>query len=357
MKGLIKNILLISLTFLVLLAILEFAVRAGPHSACYIYSEGMFEQDEQLCYKLVPNFEGELASPAEYRITVNTNSMGFRNEEIGEKEKDRILIAGDSFALGVGVEQEETFSALLGKQLVDYEVINVGVPSYETWREKVYLQNNKLEPDIVILAFFHNDINGNENENICMSNVRKGYLVNDNYANMPLPLFNLRIFLNTKAESYCMLKDNALNIKSRLTKRELEPAIQGSLLTYFTKEPYKGKTAENWNTTKRLLKETAEVVKESGSEFIILIIPDKFQVEEDSWKPLTERYGITSKDFDMEKLNRLIKEFGEESSITVIDPLPQLREAEEKVYYDFDRHFNEKGNKIVSEVIYEQLKS
>ena len=356
MKGLVKNILVVSATVLVLLVVLELGVRVGPHSACYVYSEGMFEADEQLCYKLVPNFEGQLASPAEYRITVSTNSLGFRDDEIRAKEKDRIVVVGDSFALGIGVEEEETFSTLLERKLTEYEVINTGVPSYETWREKRYLQQSKLEPDIVILAFFHNDINGNENENICTSNVRKGYLVDDNYNSMPSLLFNMRILLNTKAESYCLLKDSALNVKSRLTKRELEPAIQGSLLAYFTNEPYKGKAAENWNVTKRLLKETANIVKESGSEFIILIIPDKLQVEEESWKPITERYGITSKDFDTEKLNTMLKEFAEENDITVVDPLPQLKKADKKLYYDFDRHFNAEGHKIVAEVLYEHLK-
>jgi len=185
----------------------------------------------------------------------------------------------------------------------------------------------KLEPDIVIVAFFNNDINGNEYENTCSSPIRKGYLVDDSYMKMPLPLFNLRIFVNTKVQSYCLIKNSAFNVKSRFRKHDTENSIQGSLLTYFTNEPYQGKTAENWNTTKRILSEVMDLTEESGSELIILIIPDNLQAEEAVWKPITARYGITSKDFDMEKLNRLIKEFGEENNIVVIDPLPELREA------------------------------
>ena len=69
----------------------------------------------------------------EYRIT--TNSIGFRdkyNKKIEKNsKKKRILLLGDSFIEGSGLNYENTFSGLLQSYLgKDYEVLNSAVASY-----------------------------------------------------------------------------------------------------------------------------------------------------------------------------------------------------------------------------------
>ena len=94
-----------------------------------------------------------------------TNSMGFRaNHEIPlEKNGEfRILSLGDSIAVGLGVTAEDTYATQLEKRInqPSVKVINAGVGSYSTWNEVDLLKEKglKISPDIVMIAFFWNDL-------------------------------------------------------------------------------------------------------------------------------------------------------------------------------------------------------
>ena len=77
----------------------------------------------------------------------------------------RILILGDSIAFGFGLAQEDTFAQQL-ERLLNHdrpgstEVINAGVPAYNTLQEVTYFQEAGilLEPDVAVLALYWNDV-------------------------------------------------------------------------------------------------------------------------------------------------------------------------------------------------------
>src|SRR5262245_28184592 len=52
----------------------------------------------------------------EFKITIHQNHWGFRGGPVehAKGERTRVLMLGDSFTYGVGVEDDETFSARLG---------------------------------------------------------------------------------------------------------------------------------------------------------------------------------------------------------------------------------------------------
>ena len=87
------------------------------------------------------------------QFSVSTSSLGFRSPEIQEKKSGvRILCLGDSVTFGWGVEQEESYPALLAKSL-NAEVINAGVPAMKPrhiaqWSSQLRF----LQPDIVLFA-------------------------------------------------------------------------------------------------------------------------------------------------------------------------------------------------------------
>jgi len=94
------------------------------------------EMDKLVHHKLIPSTQTELRS-REFSYTLRTNSAGIRGNEIEidlDKGTYRILMLGDSFTLGKGVGNEETFSALLEESLnatgARVEVLNAGVDSY-----------------------------------------------------------------------------------------------------------------------------------------------------------------------------------------------------------------------------------
>lgn len=92
------------------------------------------------------------------RYKVRTNSLGMKDAKVREvplrSESKRILLMGDSFTEGIGIEYEKTFAGLLAKQLADTGVkfLNGGVASYSP---AIYLRKIKHLVDTVGLQINH----------------------------------------------------------------------------------------------------------------------------------------------------------------------------------------------------------
>jgi len=89
-----------------------------------------------------------------------TNAFGLRGTEIGDKNKKRILLIGDSVVWGMGVSANETFAYQLQCMLPKYQVINAGIGGWNTQNEYLWLKYEgiALKPDIVILYITANDV-------------------------------------------------------------------------------------------------------------------------------------------------------------------------------------------------------
>jgi lysophospholipase L1-like esterase len=99
--------------------------------------------------------------------TERINSLGCRGPEPGDPlDYDfRLLVLGDSFAEGILVDEDSTFSARLQKLLVDSTgmntlVVNSGVIGYSTEQEFRTLEelSPKVRPHVAILCFYANDV-------------------------------------------------------------------------------------------------------------------------------------------------------------------------------------------------------
>ncbi|GEM_PF-6088540 len=112
---------------------------------------------------------------SELSFRVQTNSHGLRDVDIGPKTLGvtRIIVLGDSFTWGDGVNLDETYVKQLETLLngrcgragaTKYEVINAGVPEWGPAQMWLYLKDYgvKFEPDLVLLGLFDLDIYRNE---------------------------------------------------------------------------------------------------------------------------------------------------------------------------------------------------
>jgi lysophospholipase L1-like esterase len=92
---------------------------------------------------------------------ISTNSLGYRERELGAKDpgRYRIVAVGDSFTFGQGIEAPERFSNLVEGSLGPrYEVLNFGVPGHDMPQHlEVLGQVLPLGPDFVLLQLFIND--------------------------------------------------------------------------------------------------------------------------------------------------------------------------------------------------------
>lgn len=98
---------------------------------------------------------------------IHINSTGFRDEEYSLKKQagiHRIMVVGDSFTFGSGVNVEDTYCEQLERLLHNtnspHEVINCGVIGYDMWQNFEALKRKVLpyQPDLVILGVFFDDI-------------------------------------------------------------------------------------------------------------------------------------------------------------------------------------------------------
>ncbi|KQS31340.1 SGNH/GDSL hydrolase family protein [Dyadobacter sp. Leaf189] len=90
------------------------------------------------------------------------NSLGYRDNEIrNENGKKKILVIGDSFAAGHGLNNvNERFSNILEAKLGTdrYTIYNLGMSGADTRDEAKRLYDFPVKPDIIILQYFPNDI-------------------------------------------------------------------------------------------------------------------------------------------------------------------------------------------------------
>jgi lysophospholipase L1-like esterase len=110
---------------------------------------------------------GYFGDGVEYAI----NSFGARDREYPRAKPPgtrRIVAMGDSFTFGTGVHAEDTFAKRLEALLAELgdgstiEVINFGVPGYNTPSEVILLEHLALSfsPDVVLISIFLNDAGG-----------------------------------------------------------------------------------------------------------------------------------------------------------------------------------------------------
>jgi lysophospholipase L1-like esterase len=95
-----------------------------------------------------------------------SNSLGFREREIPPKTADRyrIVVVGDSFTWGQGIERDERFSNLLEHFLGPrYEVFNFAIPGDNMPEHLTRLaQALAVSPDFVLLQIYINDFETRE---------------------------------------------------------------------------------------------------------------------------------------------------------------------------------------------------
>lgn len=147
---------------LIAIALAEVAVRG---LRLVEYPPRLHQPDTTNVYVMRPGFRGKTS----YGIPIRVNAVGARGPEISlpkRRRTFRILLLGDSIAFGSGIREEDSFAALLVRALnaredgMRYEVVNFGTSGYNAAQERNLLRMKApaLEPDLVLVASFSNDI-------------------------------------------------------------------------------------------------------------------------------------------------------------------------------------------------------
>ena len=168
LRGLLGRLGLVLVSCVATLGLVEGVVRLVPAwSRATTRDEfNPYRADGRLGFALNPGVRIRHVD-RDFSVTVAVNALGMRGPERSRSKPPgtaRILLLGDSFAFGWGVEQDETFGALLERLLAQrvgpVEVWSGAVPGWTTDQQYLYLRGRGLvlEPDLVLLAIGENDL-------------------------------------------------------------------------------------------------------------------------------------------------------------------------------------------------------
>ncbi len=131
-------------------------------------TKALWRYDERLGWSLRPGASADTrlenaTRPGPDAAIAHVNSAGLRGPEIRRDGPRRILVLGDSFAFGVGVDDDHTLAAQLGALLGPaWEVLNGGVSGYSTDQELLWFERlESLRSEIVVLVVCDNDFGAN----------------------------------------------------------------------------------------------------------------------------------------------------------------------------------------------------
>jgi lysophospholipase L1-like esterase len=99
-----------------------------------------------------------------YGKQVRTNDLGFRDNRAAMPAKQagefRVIVLGDSFTFGPGIDYEAVFTSVLQEKLArthpNVQVINLGVEGYNIVQYEAVLQEVglRLQPDLILVSLF-----------------------------------------------------------------------------------------------------------------------------------------------------------------------------------------------------------
>jgi hypothetical protein len=132
--------------------------------------------DATLGWSLVPNYH----SPSQGTAMAN-NSFGFRGREFQRTGKVGIMILGDSFVWGWGIEApEDRFTDKIQARHPEWNIYGVGVIGYGTDQELLVLQRtfDQLNPRIVFLLFCTENDHADNSANMSYGNYKPYFTTN-----------------------------------------------------------------------------------------------------------------------------------------------------------------------------------
>lgn len=189
-------------------AISEFAFSsrdkgAFPHLNLYM-------PDKELGVRLIPGESMLLSFGGNPVTTVRINQAGFRGAELPAPGPNDVVVVGDSQVFGLGVEENETFSARLQALLPNNaQVINAGVPTYgppEYDKVLADLLEKRKPKRVVYVVNFANDLLEAQRPNAQRHAVWDGWAVRLETAPSHVAGFPGRDFLFRKSHAVFALR-------------------------------------------------------------------------------------------------------------------------------------------------------
>ncbi|MEO8225751.1 MAG: SGNH/GDSL hydrolase family protein [Gammaproteobacteria bacterium] len=227
------------------------------------------------------NVETRHYVPGDYDVRVTTNSAGMRGRREYTVEPApgtwRVLVLGDSFAFGYGVEDDDVVSAVLEDLLNDrrpatgrYEVINLAVSGFGQAEELVTYEarGRAYRPGVVAILYFENDIGNNAVAEL-YTETPDGGVTRTDKSYLPGAKLQERLYAIAPIR-WLFEHSQAWN----LIRNRLSVLVQNSLLRKQGLQKFDDATTPALGLTRSLLRQMATEIRADGARVIFVIVPN-----------------------------------------------------------------------------------
>lgn len=291
----------------------------------------------------------------EWDVEYSINARGFRDAEPESCPRaGNALFLGDSFVEGYGVDLSGSMVKRLEGELRKdghpHRVYNGGIqgrsPHGYLRVYKDFFKDDK-SLGLVLLGFFV----GNDVETAPAS----GYVAPPD-----------RLALSYRAKRFLGEHSVLYNFLRRPVKlsRGLNAFLvrRGLLSPTWVLDPntFSRSSIKHWRYTAGLLRSFDSELKAGGLKLVLVLIPQKEQVEDDYYAHVLRATETDPKSIDRFALNDYLAEFGRREGLAVLDLTPAFREADQRrpggYYFKMDSHWNARGQALAAGEVFRYLK-
>ena len=304
------------------------------------HSDTFFVPDADLLFKIPPNTDFVVKHPdytVRFKTNLNYKDIGFRGGTLGGPPW--AVAVGDSFTFGQGVEQEETWVALLAKSL-GREVINFGIPAQGPAQYTRVLKKYALpmRPQIAFYGFYFNDLDSAAR----FRRLKRRFPVS-RYLRYYSYVYNLiGQSLSSPQPQPALVKADAGEMS--LDAEGLRRTLERQNRTF----------DDRWALTAHEVDDAIDASKQAGVVFVLFYFPSRWEIY---WDRIKNRNNLPDS-LDIDRLRRTVVHYCEAKKILCLDLTPSLkREASQgkQLYFPIDGHWNKEGNRVVAEAMREFL--
>jgi len=280
--------------------------------------------DSEIGWVMASDFKGEGHGPG-WNVAIVTNSIGLRDREYGPSDgKGGVLVVGDSYTFGFGVEAEETFPKDAERELAErglpgVTVVNAGVSGYGPFEEEALLRRllPRFAPRVVVMAFFEgNDVRNAIEFPVPFVMGPEGYLHRAGWDPFAKPVSYLATYVRGKAS----------NLGEKLETR------RGIDLCH------------------RAFRAAKTVSEEAGARFLLLLLPDTRAQRQGRSAILRAYDRLLGSGGD---INAGMETFARGEGIDVLNLSGLFDEApaDPPLRFDWDGHFTRAGHEVAGRAL------
>jgi hypothetical protein len=315
------------------------------------------------------------------------NSRSLRTAEYGERPGEgvlRVLAFGDSFTFASGnVPHPDHWPTVLASRLARrlgrrVEVLRMGVPAtgpafqLRLWQ----LEGARLEPDIVVVGFFVGNDFTEHQQGLLGEELGGGSRAARWLAHNSLTLRAARNLLRVVAGVEQQVEGPGGGVarperggyelkELRDHYDPLQPSFSNAQFVRIEARRMDLCRADTADDLRQLLDGVMPVlgqfrdeVAAAGARFVVMVIPDEFQVDPGVRDAVLRREGTVAGDYDLDRPQRLLTAACRAHGIEVVDLLPRFRRRARdgtRLYRVRDTHWNPEGNHLAARILTEYL--